>query len=109
MGAVSIDLTRLELRDKDMPVVISAILVRVELNDSRRRAIVPIKQQQFDHGGASRKDAEVDTTFTNRRAQRSARTAADSTVGTVYDGARSRVRIARGHRPTKHVAFRREP
>ena len=61
MRAVGVDLAGPRARHEAVPVVIRAVLDRIEGEDYRRfDGRVPVEEQQVDPGGVSREDAEVD-------------------------------------------------
>ena len=69
---VGIHLARLDVRDKDMPVVIGAMLTGIErYGPYRLLGILVIEQEQLDHARMLREHAEIHAARANSRAERS--------------------------------------
>src|ERR1035441_2689330 len=61
-GAISVDLTGLEPRNHDVPVMVAAVVEPIEGDDpSRLRGASTVEEQQLQTPGVSGKDAEVDS------------------------------------------------
>jgi hypothetical protein len=61
MDTISVDLSRADIRDKDMPIMVCPVLPRIKKDGTGRPGISFIfKQQQFHIIGILRKDAEID-------------------------------------------------
>jgi hypothetical protein len=53
MRPVCINLTRLKVRDKDMPIVIAAVFIGTERDDSRRFCcVIVVELEQFNQGSS---------------------------------------------------------
>ena len=71
--SVGVNLTGLEVRHKDVPVMIGAVIAGAERNDPCRpcRPLI-IEQEKLDQGCALREDAEIDAAGTDCRPKRCA-------------------------------------
>src|SRR6476619_3648685 len=79
VSPVSIHLARPKVRDKDMPVMIRAMLIGVERDDPRGLlSILIIEQEQLEQDRMLREQAEIDAVREDCRAERSAHTRSDS-------------------------------
>ena len=117
--AVGIHLARLEARHEGVPVVIGAMLIRIERDDPcGLRSIFVVEQQQLQQDRVLGEHAEIDTVRQDRRAERSARTRCDiaaaaygphpahrssKTIGVTFQMSRQYSRIERSDekRPTR--------
>ena len=87
---VGIHLARLEARHKDMPIVMGAVLIRIERDDPRGLGgISVIEQEQLHQRRMLREHAKVDAARTDGRAERSTRPRCDDAA------AHDRVMLAR--------------
>src|SRR5262249_44598407 len=70
VNRVAVNLAGFDSGDKVVPIVIGPIVYGIESNLACRSGIIlPVEEQQFDAGGRTRVDAEVDTTCYHRRTQ----------------------------------------
>src|SRR5207247_8146123 len=71
--AVAVDLSSLDARHEDVPVVIRAVGVRIETNRARRTRILrPIEEEQVHARRGAREDAEIDAGGRDRGTKRRA-------------------------------------